>query len=227
MSLFLSRARLRSDAPVAALRGLLLPDDESARVTTAHRLVWALFSDGPDRRRDFLWREASPGLFFLLSSRAPTDPHQMFELDEPKSFAPILRAGDVLAFSLRANATIARVLGKNVRGKPEDVVMHALHALGPADRAVQRTEMVATAGYAWLLRQGERAGFAFAKPSDCRVAAHRVLSLSRPGKPARMGVLDLEGRLVVQDPSRFLDALATGFGRGKAFGNGLMLIRRA
>jgi CRISPR system Cascade subunit CasE len=40
-------------------------------------------------------------------------------------------------------------------------------------------------------------------------------------------VLDFEGVLEVTDPVRFLAALANGFGRARAFGCGLMLIRRA
>jgi CRISPR system Cascade subunit CasE len=39
-------------------------------------------------------------------------------------------------------------------------------------------------------------------------------------------VLDINGVLTVKDPERFLVALASGFGRARAFGYGLMLIRR-
>jgi CRISPR system Cascade subunit CasE len=54
--LWLSRARLRRDAPVAALARLLVPEAASAFPAAAHHLVWSLFADGPERRRDFLWR---------------------------------------------------------------------------------------------------------------------------------------------------------------------------
>jgi CRISPR system Cascade subunit CasE len=40
------------------------------------------------------------------------------------------------------------------------------------------------------------------------------------------GVLDISGVLEVHDPDRFLLRLAQGFGRARAFGCGLMLIRR-
>jgi CRISPR system Cascade subunit CasE len=42
----------------------------------------------------------------------------------------------------------------------------------------------------------------------------------------RVGVLDFEGMLVVEAPELFLASVAQGFGRAKAFGCGLMLIRR-
>ncbi len=41
------------------------------------------------------------------------------------------------------------------------------------------------------------------------------------------GVLDLEGEIEVTDPAAFATALAQGFGRAKAWGCGMMLIRRA
>ena len=46
-------------------------------------------------------------------------------------------------------------------------------------------------------------------------------------RPLTFSVLDLEGELEVTDPALFLRSLAAGFGRAKAFGCGLMLIRRA
>ena len=45
--------------------------------------------------------------------------------------------------------------------------------------------------------------------------------------PIRFSVLDFTGVLEVRDPAAFLAAIARGFGRAKAFGCGLMLIRRA
>ncbi|MEQ1713035.1 MAG: type I-E CRISPR-associated protein Cas6/Cse3/CasE, partial [Hyphomicrobium sp.] len=47
------------------------------------------------------------------------------------------------------------------------------------------------------------------------------------GRPAGFSVIDMEGRIEITDPVSFLAKLAQGFGSAKAFGNGLMLIRRA
>jgi CRISPR system Cascade subunit CasE len=54
----------------------------------------------------------------------------------------------------------------------------------------------------------------------------RVAMPRQNGGAAVFGVLDMSGALEVTDPERFLTKLAQGFGRGKAFGCGLMLIRR-
>jgi CRISPR system Cascade subunit CasE len=231
-TLYLSRARLRRDAPLAALAQLLVPDAAQARAAASHHIVWSLFADGPDRQRDFLWREDRPGEFLTLSPRPPADPHGLFDLDH-KPFEPALRAGDRLGFSLRANPVIARPKSPPRPGQPagrgqrHDVVMDALFHLPPGEaRAEARPRMVAEAGNAWLARQGAAHGFT---PEQVAVDGYDRLQIPRgkESRPAVLGVLDLQGTLRVEEPVAFLAALAQGFGRGKAFGCGLMLIRRA
>jgi CRISPR system Cascade subunit CasE len=230
-TMLFSRARLRKDAPIQALVRVLVPDGAAERAATAHPLVWTLFADSPERKRDFLWREAEPGVFYFLSNRLPVDHHRLFDLDPPKPFAPALAVGDRLAFSLRANATVARGGGAGRRGKPCDVVMAALYDLPAGARAEQRADKTQEAGVKWLENQGAKSGFTLARRSDgtanARSVSHTVLTLDRRNAAMRIGVLDLEGVLVVSDPALFCRCLAHGFGRAKAFGCGLMLIRRA
>jgi CRISPR system Cascade subunit CasE len=60
------------------------------------------------------------------------------------------------------------------------------------------------------------------------VDGYERVRLPRPAGPdAVFGRLDLDGVLAVGDPALFLSSLASGFGRARAFGCGLMLIRRA
>lgn len=224
--LYLSRARLRRDAPVSALRELLLPTDAGRRAGAGHRLVWTLFADGPDRERDFLWREADAGTFYVLSRRAPEDTHGLFDLDPPKPFAPSFAPADRVRFSLRANATVARGGAPGVRGKACDVVMAAIHDVPPGTRAEARTEAASSAGLRWLAGQGARCGFAITEGS-VRVSGYRTLRVDHAGPAARIGVLDFDGVLEVRQPDVFVKALGQGFGRAKAFGCGLMLVRRA
>lgn len=225
-ALFLSRARLRRDAPLAALGPLLVPTQAEARADAAHRLVWALFSDGPERRRDFLWREEAPGRFLALSARPPNPLHEVFDLDT-KAFEPKLAAGDRLGFALRANPVVARKAAGATRGKRHDVVMDALHALPSGEaRRLARPEKVIEAGRVWLARQGEAHGFS--PEADVAVDGYDIVRIPRAtGAGLRFGRLDFEGVLTVLDPERFLAGLRGGFGRARAFGCGLMLIRRA
>lgn len=222
--LFLSRARLRRDAPVAALAELLVPNNPADRTGASHKLVWALFADHVDRRRDFLWREERPGHFMVLSSRPPDDPHRLFELDF-KPFAPALSVGDRLGFTLRANPVVARAEAKGQRGKRHDVVMDLLRDVPHGERAKTRPEAMLTAGRAWFARQGEAYGFT--PLGDATVDGYDSVRIPRvAGRPAVFGVLDISGVLEIRDPLAFLARLSQGFGRARAFGCGLMLIRR-
>lgn len=223
---FLSRATVRGTVPPEALRELVPPSDEDRRMAVGHRLVWTLFGDHPDRRRDFLWRENGDGVYYLLSRRPPEDRHGLFHLDPPKAFAPVLREGDRLHFELRANATRARSAGPGQRGKPCDVVMDALRSVPPGERATARERAIAEAGGEWMVRQGQRAGVTV-DPSSLQVTAYRVVRVEHAGPVARFGLLDFTGVLTVDEPATFLNTIAHGFGRAKAFGCGLMLIRRA
>jgi len=227
--LCLVRARLRRDRPAAALAPLLLPQDDGARAGAAHRLIWSLFADSPDRRRDFLWRETNPGEFLALARRAPADPHDLFHLDW-KPFAPSLHAGQRLGFNLRANPTVSAPAAKGQRGKRHDAVTRAIAALPHepcADqRRAQRAATTEAAAAAWLARQGERSGFA-PDPDRLTTEAEDWVTIPRAGKPISFLALTFEGVLTVHDPAAFLDRLCHGFGAAKAFGCGLMLIRPA
>lgn len=225
--LFLSRAGLRRDGPAAALARLLVPDGGSAvRSAAGHHALWSLFADSPDRRRDFLWREERSGRFLVLSSRQPVDEHGLFTI-ESKPFEPSLNPGDRLRFSLRANPVVARATAGGERGARHDVVMDALRSVPREDRAVQRMALIVTAGRAWLAKQGERHGFV--PDADVGVDGYETVRLPRPGpsRPVTFSMLEFDGVLTVRDPVAFLAQLPVGFGRARAFGCGLMLIRRA
>lgn len=234
--LYFTRAELRRHAPAAALRELLLPHEDGRRAGAGHRLMWTLFGDAPDRERDFLWREADGGVFYLLSRRPPEDRHSLFDL-QCKPFAPQLGAGDVLAFRLRANATVSRSAGPGQRGKPSDVVMDAIRHVPSGERAATRLRAVQEAGRHWLAAQGTRNGFALGRGQadvvenvghcGVSVTGYRTIRVDHSGPTAKLGVLEFDGVLTVTDPDAFTMALARGFGRAKAFGCGLMLIRRA
>ncbi len=225
--LFLSRVRLRREGSVKALAHLLVPEGGAApRSVAGHHLLWSLFTDSPERRRDFLWREVGPGRFLTLSARQPDDRHKLFDV-EPKLFEPLLRESDRLRFMLRANPVVSRAAERGKRGKRHDVVMDALRDVPQGKRVEVREAVIPSAGRAWLARQGERYGFA--PEAGVAVDGYETMRLPRPGcgKPVQFGVLEFEGVLTVRDPVAFLAQLARGFGRARAFGCGLMLIRRA
>lgn len=227
---YLSRVRLRLDASVAVLAPLLLGNTgRGGRASQpGHHLIWSLFADGDNRRRDFLWREMAPGVFYVLSARRPKNPHGLFEIAEPKPFSPVLEPGASLQFSLRANPIVRRRDPKRGRSVKHDVVMNALRSHRKAERAGRRLSIVREQGLAWLQRQGARTGFAF-RPDDVRADGYDQHRIPRRGAvpPMSFSTLDFDGMLTVADPDAFLAAVSHGFGASKAYGCGLMLIRRA
>ncbi len=223
-ALWLSRASLRRDtASLGSLARLLVPEGGGPRTAAAHRLVWALFADTPDRRRDFLWREERPGRFMALSARPPEPMSDLFDV-ESRLFEPLLTQGDRLGFTLRANPVISRAEAPGRRGKRHDVVMDALRHVAQQDRATARFGVATEAGLAWLARQGGAHGFT---PKNVDVDGYETVRIPRDaGPPVRFSQLEFSGTLDVTVPAAFLDGIANGFGRARAFGCGLMLVRR-
>ena len=232
--LYMSRARLRATRgeALSAIAPLLIPDDETKRAGHAHRVLWLLFQDFPDAARDFLWRDEGNGRYLILSQRPPTDPLGLFEL-ESKPFEPALAAGDRLAFTLRANPVIASkgaldadARARRARGQKVDVVMHALRDVAKGERKSARDAVATKAGTDWLMAQGAKAGFTLV--SAPAVDGYAQIPVERRrGRPAGFSVLEFKGVIEITDAPGFLAKLARGFGSAKAFGCGLMLIRRA
>jgi CRISPR system Cascade subunit CasE len=230
----LSRARLRAShgEALSAIAPLLIPDDKKQQAGHAHRVLWLLFQDVPDTKRDFLWRDEGDGRYMILSQRPPTDPLGLFELAS-KDFSPDLAVGDKLAYTLRANPVVASKparkaadQGSRARGQKIDVVMQALHAVPKGERGMVRDKIASEAGHAWLASQGSKAGFKLLAPP--LIDGYAQIPVERKkGRPAGFSVLDFKGVLEITDPAAFIAKLTTGFGSAKAFGNGLMLIRRA
>ncbi|WP_116133448.1 type I-E CRISPR-associated protein Cas6/Cse3/CasE [Tropicimonas sp. IMCC34043] len=231
MSLYLSRLSISRDPAVSTLDALLEPRERGRRSDAHHRLLWTAFAGDPEAKRDFLWRGEGKGRFLTLSARHPGD-SPFFDPPEVKAFAPDLARGDQLFFTLRANATRTERTGEMSGGGKErkrhiDLVMDALYPLKEG-RAEARMQAAQSAGQGWLAGQGARNGFVLDEVTvgDYSVHALPAHSGRRKGQP-QFGILDLTGKLTVTDPAAFLARLAAGFGRAKAFGCGLMLIRRA
>ena len=227
--MYLSRVRLKREASVSALAPLLLGQSGGGGQTRqpGHHLVWSLFADGTERKRDFLWRERGAGEFLVLSARYPEDRHGLFEIEEPKAFTPALEPGDRLRFSLRANPVIRRRHPSNRRSVKHDVVMDALRSHAKGERAAHRFAAMQEQGLEWLTRQGLKSGFNV-RSADVVVDGYDQHRISRSGSVRSMlySTLDFDGVLTVSVPAALVSAITHGFGGAKAYGCGLMLIRR-
>ncbi len=224
--MYLSRVELSSGPGALAAWASALKD--SARFDQGHKLVWTLFSRGKATKRNFLWREIDTGSYMILSQDAPADETKLWRI-ATKRFEPELSAGDRLAFSLRANPAVAvKVPGQ--RGKRADAVMHAKRPTTertanelPAFGAGKRQ----SAALDWLFRRKHRLGVDF-DCDRCSAAGYGVIRAGRgPTGVISFAAVDYEGVLEVRDPVAFTSALLAGIGKAKAYGCGLMLIRRA
>ena len=226
---YLSRVEINRDAPIGALLPILNPYCKDAAMEAHHRLIWSLFSSGNGKTRDFLWRAAGNSKFYILSARRPEQNILFCNLD-CKPFSPNLQEGDNLFFSLRANVTkdLSAKEAKK-RGQRVDVVINALHKQKDKPRAAIRLETAQKEAIAWLDRIGKNNGF-IVDHKETHVEDYSVRKIRRHGDKkhttATFGIMDIKGKFELTEPKKFIFALQKGFGRAKAFGCGLMLIRR-
>jgi CRISPR system Cascade subunit CasE len=234
-NLYLSRLTLKRSTEIAPLINVLQPalrrgrGDGDGRIEIDHRLLWTAMPDEVQAGHDkgeaaFLWRrDDRAGRYYILGP-APRTQSTFFEV-ETRPFEARLSQGDRLAFLLRVNATVDRRRGGRSSRERADVAMDLLRPFGPGERAERRTELAAGAAAEWLGARAETSGFSL---DALHLDGYRAVAITRnPNKTGRIGVFDLRGLLTVARPDLFLARIASGFGRAKAFGCGLMLVRRA
>jgi CRISPR system Cascade subunit CasE len=195
-----------------------------------HRLIWRFFPENEEQQRDFLYRkndDSKTMQFFLLSERKPENDLDAF-LIETKPFAPVIRKGAVYQFQLRANPVVTRMPeGKeSKKRRRDDVFLDTLAKNQTLPPAEQRTsqEVLTHSGSQWLIGRSEALGFSV---NHVLVERYRRLQTRKKDTKMTFGVMDFAGQLTVTDEEPFRSSLLKGIGHGKAFGCGLLLIRRA
>ena len=192
-----------------------------------HRLLWDCFSDGPERNRDFIYRQEGRQAY-SISQRPPHKPGPGWRVEQ-KTFSPRLKAGDHLRFILRANPVVSR---RDDNGKQHrcDLVMDAKTSLKkqgvPREKWPSQAEMARDAGLAWMRAREKANGYKLHEESFT-AEGYRQLRFPKKGHRVSIAVLDLGGLLEVSQPERFVAMLSKGLGPAKGFGCGLMLVKRA
>ena len=196
-----------------------------------HQLLWQLFPDDPDAERDFLFkRDEARGFpqFYMVSAREPVDLKGVLEV-ETKTYQPQIAAGDRLAFTLRANPIRTRKVDDHSKKRKRDDVVMVLKKRYKADgvsaeEMPSKAELSQEAGERWLNSRAERCGFEL---EAVRADSYQQHHHARKGREIRYSSLDFHGMLSVIEPEKLTNALVNGIGPAKAFGCGLMLVRRA
>ena len=208
----------------------------TANLFREHQMIWDLFENTPEQKRDFLYRRedrpGKPPFYYLLSSRQPVAENSLLTV-ESKTFAPQLHPGEFLQFTLRVNAVVTRKASDDSKRRIRRDIIEAKvdeYRKGDPDRKTWPAPSVIhhQAVSEWLEKQGKKYDFVL---QECFVSNHSFHSVSKPSDPNKrqFASVDIQGQLKLTGTTTtpFVEVLSSGFGRSKAFGCGLMLVRRA
>ncbi len=189
-----------------------------------HQVLWKLFSDDPDAKRDFIYRyepRQNTPAYYIVSERKPVDNDYFWDI-QCKDYDPVLTTGQQFAFMLRVNPVITK------EGKRHDVVMHLKYNKYKDKKTRPPSQVIVEeAGREWLVTRAESGGFIF-DDSSVRIDGYQPNTSGRKKgkKEIRYNTMDFRGILTVTEPELFNKTLMQGIGKAKAFGCGLMLIRK-
>lgn len=182
-----------------------------------HGAIESSFSG--ERRRN-LWRldELGGDMYLLILSEELPDLSEAakqfghngesFETRDYQKLLERVTVGSRWQFRLTANPTICKK-------KAQD-----------ADRGKVMAHITVAHQEKWLEDRAGNYGFTLA-PDEFRVTKSHAYSFRKHGE-RRVSLLSVtyDGILTVTDPDRFREAMISGIGRGKAYGNGLLTIVR-
>lgn len=194
-----------------------------------HQLLWDLFPNDGTKKRDFLFhKHENSGLpqFFIVSG---TEPIAYRGINvETKLYTPKLKSGQQLAFTLVANPVVARKTEGKRHSIKHDVWMDAKKQAKDMNLNLQeQKEYCEKKTKEWLISRAEKHGFSVGKNSIIidGYLQHHLYKRNNP-KPLRFSSVHFEGILTVIDPEIFCNTLYYGIGKSKAFGCGLLLVKR-
>lgn len=200
-----------------------------------HQWLWTFFPSAAGTTRDHLFRRLDAGAtprFYVVSHRPPQQPSRAWRV-QSSTYTPRLQTGDRLHFDLRANPVVTH--DGDGKHKRHDVVMQAKKSL-LAERGLSKWEewtsddrpalyrVVRDSCARWLALRAERLGFAV---DDESLSVDGYAQHRGKRDQVRFSTVDFAGQLSVADPVALSKALYGGIGHAKAFGCGLLLVRRA
>lgn len=194
-----------------------------------HQLLWGLFPNCGDKKRDFLFHrdeKKSFPQFLLVSKTEPIEKDGISLITKP--YSPQLVDGQQLAFTLVANPVVSRKKEGRKHSVKHDVWMDAKYQAKKRGLVGQSLAAVCEdAAKSWLVRQGERCGFLLDRKSVVLDGYQQNrFYKGRKSTPVCHSSINYEGVLTVTEPMKFIEMLFSGIGRSKSFGCGLMLVRR-
>lgn len=222
--MFLSKVTLQRTAQATGELAKLM----SNGAYSAHQLLWSLFRDKEER--EFIFRE-EVGLggrpdFFVLSTSMPTADNTVLRV-QTKQFQPQLVSGQRLGFKLRVNPTVC-ITDSGGKSRRHDVLMHAKKqmAAGATQSSTDLAMVMQQAAHAWIADEQRLKNWGVqldALPEMVSYTQHKSKKIT--GQQVQFSSVDFQGVLTINEPKAFLAQYIKGFGRAKALGCGLMLVR--
>ncbi|MBN9476966.1 MAG: type I-E CRISPR-associated protein Cas6/Cse3/CasE [Bordetella sp. SCN 67-23] len=192
---------------------------------TEHQWLWRFFPSEAGTARDHIFRRTDQGQamrFYVVSKRPPVAFSDAWSV-RTRPYAPRLQNGDELEFELRANPVVTR-RHEDGKSRRHDVVMDAkTRAKTEGSQPATGYSLVRSACTTWLSQQGEQHGF---QVDEASLSVDGYIQHVAKEDQLRFSSVDFRGGLRVTDQDAFSAMLASGLGHAKAFGCGLMLVRR-
>ena len=204
-----------------------LKDSDFRNMYHAHQLLWKLFPHNPDAERDFLFREQREHnriYYYLVSAR---EPENLYGLKvQTKEYAPVIKAGDVFSFVLRANPVVAKKREGKENSVQHDVLMDAKkEARRNGFSEEEENQHVRKKTIGWIKNRAAKSGFSI-EAGKIGFEGYRQYSFYKKNKERiKFSTVDYYGILRVEDSEAFQRSLFHGIGKKKAFGCGLLLIK--
>jgi CRISPR system Cascade subunit CasE len=203
-----------------------------------HQLLWNTFEKDPDADRSFLFREdknkqtGMPQLL-LLSEKEPLYDQEILRITK-KNFSPKIISGMQLAFDVRMNPVVTRVRQGYKNSAKHDLWADAKkRGKKEGKQGKDLNHFIEKEIRDWFLSRSESWGF-HVEDEQLLLEEYRKHEFSKSNKPGStrkqklivFNSLNFKGILTVKDSAKFKESLCRGIGRSKAFGCGLLLIRR-
>lgn len=199
-----------------------MPWDTTLNPYNFHRRLWRLFPDQSketrstfnENRHGFLFRveriDIGQPIRFLVQSRSSPEQAPGLSLLGSREFRPKPRVDQKLAFILTANAT-KKIRDKQFSAKP-----------GKKNDKCRVPLIKEEEQKAWMARKIK----GIVVLENVSVIFHPPVFFQKGYRAGKLSIVTFEGILRVVNPEKLVALLRNGIGPAKAFGCGLMLVRR-
>ena len=189
-----------------------------------HKIIWQLFNTNDlPQKRDFIFHyNEDKHEFYIVSPFKPKKTH--WSIIEIKQYDPKLRSNMLLRFKTQVNATIDTKDLFSQKKIRTDVVIHAIKVARHKNQLFSRNELIQSSALNWLKNREKMGGFLVQHAVASSYQQYQLWKSSK--RKLSFSTIELEGMIKVTNPNLFKNILFHGLGRKRAFGYGLMFVKK-